>query len=135
MNGILLEADLFGKSYLYGTGAGGKETSSAILADLIDLSFIYKKEKLDFRYFRNNTYVKINENIVWNNYYIRINFKKIEEDFNLFIQENDINIIEKKYLKDVYEYVLLVNDIQLNKFKSFNEANKCFNISITYPIL
>lgn len=37
MNGILLKGDLLGSAFLYGSGAGGKQTSSAVLADLLDL--------------------------------------------------------------------------------------------------
>lgn len=37
MNGILLQGDLFGSAFLYGSGAGGKQTSSAVLADLLEL--------------------------------------------------------------------------------------------------
>ena len=37
MNGILLSGDLFGPAFFYGSGAGGVQTASAILADLIDL--------------------------------------------------------------------------------------------------
>jgi homoserine dehydrogenase len=38
MNGISLAGDLFGLAFFYGSGAGGVQTASAILADLIDLS-------------------------------------------------------------------------------------------------
>lgn len=38
MNGISLTGDLFGPAFFYGSGAGGIQTASAILADLIDLS-------------------------------------------------------------------------------------------------
>lgn len=38
MNGIYLQGDLMGSAFLYGSGAGGRQTSSAILADLIDLA-------------------------------------------------------------------------------------------------
>ena len=37
MNGILLQGDLLGSAFLYGSGAGGKQTSSAVLADLLEL--------------------------------------------------------------------------------------------------
>jgi len=38
MNGIALRGDLLGSAFLYGSGAGGKETSSAVLADLLELA-------------------------------------------------------------------------------------------------
>ena len=38
MNGIALQGDLLGSAFLYGSGAGGKETSSAVLADLLELA-------------------------------------------------------------------------------------------------
>ncbi|RJG06519.1 homoserine dehydrogenase [Noviherbaspirillum cavernae] len=38
MNGISLAGDLFGPAFFYGSGAGGVQTASAILADLIDLA-------------------------------------------------------------------------------------------------
>lgn len=38
MNGIALQGDLLGSAFLYGSGAGGKQTSSAVLADLIELA-------------------------------------------------------------------------------------------------
>lgn len=38
MNGIALTGDLFGSAFLYGAGAGGVQTASAVLADLIDLA-------------------------------------------------------------------------------------------------
>jgi homoserine dehydrogenase len=38
MNGVLVEGDLLGRSFLYGAGAGGRETASAILADLVTVS-------------------------------------------------------------------------------------------------
>jgi homoserine dehydrogenase len=38
MNGISLKGDLLGTAFLYGSGAGGRETSSAVLADLIELA-------------------------------------------------------------------------------------------------
>lgn len=37
MNGISLQGDLFGSAFQYGSGAGGVETASAVLADLVDL--------------------------------------------------------------------------------------------------
>lgn len=37
MNGISLAGDLFGPAFFYGSGAGGVQTASAVLADLIDL--------------------------------------------------------------------------------------------------
>lgn len=38
MNGISLMGDLLGSAFLYGSGAGGVQTASAVLADLIDLA-------------------------------------------------------------------------------------------------
>lgn len=38
MNGIALQGDLLGSAFLYGSGAGGQQTSSAILADLLELA-------------------------------------------------------------------------------------------------
>ena len=38
MNGIALAGDLFGPAFFYGSGAGGVQTASAVLADLIDLA-------------------------------------------------------------------------------------------------
>lgn len=38
MNGIALTGDLFGPAFFYGSGAGGVQTASAVLADLIDLA-------------------------------------------------------------------------------------------------
>lgn len=37
MNGIALQGDLLGSAFLYGSGAGGRQTSSAVLADLLEL--------------------------------------------------------------------------------------------------
>lgn len=36
-NAVYLEGDLFGKSLMYGEGAGGKAASSAVLADIIEI--------------------------------------------------------------------------------------------------
>lgn len=38
MNGIALRGDLLGPAFLYGSGAGGVQTASAVLADLLELS-------------------------------------------------------------------------------------------------
>jgi homoserine dehydrogenase len=38
MNGITLQGDLQGTAFLYGSGAGGRQTASAVLADLIELA-------------------------------------------------------------------------------------------------
>ena len=38
MNGIALQGDLLGSAFLYGSGAGGRQTSSAVLADLLELA-------------------------------------------------------------------------------------------------
>lgn len=38
MNGIALQADLLGSAFLYGAGAGGRQTASAVLADLLELA-------------------------------------------------------------------------------------------------
>jgi len=38
MNGIALQGDLLGSAFLYGSGAGGRQTASAILADLLELA-------------------------------------------------------------------------------------------------
>lgn len=38
MNGIALKGDLLGSAFLYGSGAGGRQTSSAVLSDLIELA-------------------------------------------------------------------------------------------------
>ena len=40
MNGIALSGDLMGPAFLYGSGAGGTQTASAVLADLIELANI-----------------------------------------------------------------------------------------------
>jgi homoserine dehydrogenase len=41
MNGIAVQGDLMGSAFLYGSGAGGRQTASAVLADLIDLANRY----------------------------------------------------------------------------------------------
>lgn len=38
MNGIALRGDLLGSAFLYGSGAGGRQTASAVLADLMELA-------------------------------------------------------------------------------------------------
>lgn len=38
MNGIAVQGDLLGSAFLYGSGAGGKQTASAVLADLLELA-------------------------------------------------------------------------------------------------
>jgi len=38
MNGMELKGDLLGSAFLYGSGAGGRQTASAVLADLIELA-------------------------------------------------------------------------------------------------
>lgn len=38
MNGVELKGDLFGTAFLHGSGAGGRQTASAVLADLIELA-------------------------------------------------------------------------------------------------
>lgn len=38
MNGIMLHGDLLGDAFLYGSGAGGRQTASAVLADLLELA-------------------------------------------------------------------------------------------------
>jgi homoserine dehydrogenase len=38
MNGIALQGDLLGSAFLYGSGAGGRQTASAVLADLLELA-------------------------------------------------------------------------------------------------
>ncbi len=38
MNGIVIQGDLLGSAFLYGSGAGGVQTASAVLADLLELA-------------------------------------------------------------------------------------------------
>jgi homoserine dehydrogenase len=38
MNGIAIQGDLLGSAFLYGSGAGGVQTASAVLADLLELA-------------------------------------------------------------------------------------------------
>lgn len=38
MNGVSLKGDLMGSAFLYGAGAGGRQTASAVLSDLLELA-------------------------------------------------------------------------------------------------
>jgi homoserine dehydrogenase len=38
MNGITIQGDLLGSAFLYGSGAGGVQTASAVLADLLEIA-------------------------------------------------------------------------------------------------
>jgi homoserine dehydrogenase len=78
MNGISLKGDLMGTAFLYGSGAGGRQTSSAVLADLIELA---NKETSDvpsgaynmgFRKDRVDSAVAINRSSRVEAFYIRL---------------------------------------------------------------
>ena len=81
MNSIILKGDRFGTSMLYGHGAGGSATASAVVCDIVDaINFINNKD-LDLFNHRNFPDKKLNI----------INIDDIECPFYLRIFADDVS--------------------------------------------
>ncbi len=86
-NGVVVKGKAYDKQFMFGKGAGGHPTSSAVLSDITALAHDYKYEykKLnyfkDFKYFKNGTveiYLRYSDSSVLKNF----NFDSISEEYN-----------------------------------------------------
>ncbi|MEI6094078.1 MAG: homoserine dehydrogenase [Gammaproteobacteria bacterium] len=105
MNGIMIEAEPVGHTFYYGAGAGGRATSSAIIADLIDIiRTINSPGSRDYLYSEfiaslNYLYESI-EDLNFS-YYVRIPCPLLESDIRVVANRYGIRIIKFEQVRNL----------------------------------
>lgn len=94
-NGVIVEGAFSDKQFLFGKGAGGHPTGSAVLSDISALSYGYKYE---YKKFHQNPNVRFNGQIALN-IYLRLDHEETLKQFN-FIH------IDEQYKSKDYNYVI-----------------------------
>jgi homoserine dehydrogenase len=94
-NGVIVEGAFSDKQFLFGKGAGGNPTGSAVLSDISALSYGYRYE---YKKFKQNNDIKLNNNILID-IYLRYNNA---DDLNKIKFES----INEKYSSGNYNYVI-----------------------------
>ena len=142
-NAVYIIGDQVGESMLMGKGAGGSPTASAIISDVIDISFGIS-QKISSRNLETNfqpaSIKPLNQTM--SHYYIRLSVKNepgVLEQISLQFSEKSISIekiIQKESDTENAEIVIITNNISNNDFleveKSLN--NLAVNNSIKASI-
>lgn len=142
-NAVYIVGDQVGESMLMGKGAGGSPTASAIISDIIDISFGIS-QKISSRNLETNfqpaTIKPLNQTM--SHYYIRLSVKNepgVLEQISLQFSEKSISIekiIQKESDPENAEIVIITNNISNNDFleveKSLNNlaVNNAIKASI-----
>ena len=133
-NSIKITSDIAGDSVFYGVGAGGVNTSSAIVADIISAARNIEVNKeslipiLGFKYKNSNLIIKDYKDKK-QDFYIR--FKSFKNTIDKFIEGFNSNSIkvDKTLTKDNYLMFVLrdcsINEI-INSVKSIEDINNMF---------
>ncbi|MFC2151417.1 homoserine dehydrogenase [Bacteroidota bacterium] len=94
-NGVVIEGEFYDKQFMFGKGAGGFPTGSAVLSDITARSHNYKYEYKKQKYFKKLNYRTDYEIEIY------LRYKNIE-DFNYFEFDN----IKEKYSGPEHNYVV-----------------------------
>ncbi|RAP26952.1 homoserine dehydrogenase [Candidatus Marinamargulisbacteria bacterium SCGC AG-333-B06] len=141
-NAVYIVGDQVGESMLMGKGAGGSPTASAIISDIMDISFGISQHissrNLETN-FQDSTIQSLDETTSY--YYLRLNVKNqpgVLEQISLQFSEKSISIekiIQKESTPNDAEIVIITNSIQHYKYLEvaslLNKLNVCQNIEST----
>ena len=115
-NGVVIKGLFYDKQFMFGRGAGGHPTGSAVLSDITACAYNYRYEYKQ----RNNSVLPI----YTNDHRFRIYFRyKSEEQRNLLT----FHQIREQYTSDEYNYI--VGDVTLADLKAHQEelrVAECF---------
>lgn len=119
-NGVIVEGAFSDKQFLFGKGAGGNPTGSAVLSDISALSYGYRYE---YKKFKQNKDIKLNNNILID-IYLRYN---TADDLNKIKFES----INEKYSSGNYNYVIgRINLKQLIANRDYIQKENLFFASV-----
>lgn len=118
-NGVVIQGEFYDKQFMFGKGAGGFPTGSAVLSDITARSHNYKYEYKKRKYFKKVKYSTDHEIQVYLRY-------RNNEEFNCFEFEN----ISEKYSGQDYSYV--VGKIKLFNLLKLKTILPKFDIFLAY---
>jgi homoserine dehydrogenase len=136
-NALFLVGDAVGEAMLYGKGAGAIPTASAIISDIIDISFSLNQNCVKKQYLAINKSMKnISIEETSSQFYIRMLAKDTVGMFEKIagvLGENKIsilNVIQKDIIKDSAEIVIITHDVlEKNMNKALQELESLSEIS------
>ena len=128
-NAVYVVGDQVGEAMLMGKGAGGSPTASAIISDIIDISFGISQQTSSRNLETNFQDGKIKPlNKTMSQYYLRINVKNepgVLEKVSLQFTEQSISIekiIQKESDPNTAEIVIITNTIEHQNFIKVEKA-------------
>ncbi|MBH37441.1 homoserine dehydrogenase [bacterium] len=138
-NAVYIIGDQVGESMLMGKGAGGSPTASAIISDIMDISF-GMSQKISSRNLETNFQTSSIKPLkhTLSHYYIRLSVKNkpgVLEQISLQFSEKSISIekiIQKESNSDSAEIVIITNNIPHQHYLEVKEA--LTNLSVSNAI-
>jgi homoserine dehydrogenase len=118
-NGVVIQGEFYDKQFMFGKGAGGFPTGSAVLSDITAQSHNYKYEYKKQKYFKKTNYRTDHEIEI----YLRYNNNV---DFSCFEFEN----ISEEYSGPSYNYV--VGKIKLSKLLKLKSVLPKLDVFLSY---
>lgn len=118
-NGVVIQGEFYDKQFMFGKGAGGFPTGSAVLSDITARSHNYKYEYKKQKYFKKLTYSTSHEIDIY------LRYKNIV-DFSLF----DFEKIFEKYSGPEHNYV--VGKIKLSNLLKLKSVLPKLDIFLVY---
>jgi len=118
-NGVVIQGEFYDKQFMFGKGAGGFPTGSAVLSDITARSHNYKYEYKKQKYFKKLTYSTSQEIDIY------LRYKNIV-DFSLF----DFEKIFEKYSGPEHNYV--VGKIKLSNLLKLKSVLPKLDIFLAY---
>ena len=118
-NGVVIQGEFYDKQFMFGKGAGGFPTGSAVLSDITARSHNYKYEYKKQKYFKKLTYSTSHEIDIY------LRYKNIV-DFSLF----DFEKIFEKYSGPEHNYV--VGKIKLSNLLKLKSVLPKLDIFLAY---
>ena len=118
-NGVVIQGEFYDKQFMFGKGAGGYPTGSAVLSDITARSHNYKYEYKKQKYFKKLEYRTDHEIEIY------LRYKNIV-DFSHFQFEN----ISERYSGQDYNYV--VGKIKLSNLLKIRSVLKKLDVFLAY---
>jgi len=118
-NGVVIQGEFYDKQFMFGKGAGGFPTGSAVLSDITARSHNYKYEYKKQKYFKKLEYRTDHEVEIYLRY-------KNMVDFSHF----DFEVITEKYSGQEYSYV--VGKIKLSNLLKLKSILPKLNVFLAY---
>ncbi|MGM0505190.1 MAG: homoserine dehydrogenase [Bacteroidota bacterium] len=118
-NGVVIQGEFYDKQFMFGKGAGGFPTGSAVLSDITARSHHYKYEYKKQKYFKKVDYKTNHEIKIYLRYHNLV-------DLSYF----DFEKITEKYSGQEYNYV--VGNIKLDKLIKIKNILPKLNVFLAY---